>query len=273
MDKELKLNNKTYVTILGCGSSTGVPRIGDDWGSCNPGNIKNNRNRCSLLVERYMNGDVTRVVIDTGPDIRLQLNKTKSKLIDAVFYTHEHADHTHGIDDLRVYCIRKKEKINVFASKETSNYLQKKFGYCFKTPIGSNYPAILAMNIIEKHKKYKISGHGGDITIVPFELIHGDIKAFGFRINDFVYSPDVNSIPLESSSYIKGLKYWIVDALRWDKHPTHFSVDEAVTLIKKFKVNNSILTNMHIDLDYDVLANYLPSGVIPGHDGLTIDIS
>ena len=129
------------------------------------------------------------------------------------------------------------------------------------------------MNIIEKNLKYTIAGEGGDITIEPFELVHGNIKSFGFKINNFAYSPDVSFIPLESHKYIQGLSCWIVDALRWDKHPTHLSVNEALELIKKFKVKNGILTNMHIDLDYSTLSNYLPGNVVPGYDGLTYDIT
>ena len=273
MDKTLNLNNKTLVKIIGCGSTTGFPRIGNDWGDCDSKNKKNNRNRCSLLIERYSEDQVTRVVIDTGPDLRIQLNSVNAMMIDAVFYTHEHADHTHGIDDLRVFSIRKREKINIFASKSTSHYLEKKFGYCFKTPKESSYPAILSMNIIEKGLKYIVSGKGGDIIIEPFELVHGDIKSFGFKINDFAYSPDVSFIPLESHKYVQGLEYWVIDALRWDKHPTHFSVDEALELIAKFNVKNGILTNMHIDLDYNVLIDYLPKNVEPGYDGLCLDIT
>ncbi|MDB4831622.1 MBL fold metallo-hydrolase [Hyphomicrobiales bacterium] len=269
----MNYNNKTTIKILGCGSSTGVPRIGNDWGICDPKNKKNNRNRCSLLVEKYLEEKVTRVLVDTGPDLRIQLNNANAMMIDAVFYTHEHADHTHGIDDLRVFSIRKKSKINIFASKNTSYYLENKFGYCFETPKESNYPAILSMNIIEKNLKYTIAGEGGDITIEPFELVHGNIKSFGFKINNFAYSPDVSFIPLESHKYIQGLSCWIVDALRWDKHPTHLSVNEALELIKKFKVRNGILTNMHIDLDYSTLSNYLPGNVVPGYDGLTYDIT
>ena len=261
------------ITILGCGSSTGVPRVGNDWGACDPNLPENLRSRCSLKVERINNNNKkTTIIIDTGPDFRIQMNRESVKKIDAVFYTHEHADHTHGIDDLRMYALRDRKKINVYTSRSTSNNLIDKFGYCFTSKMNGSYPPILNLNIIEHGKTYSIKGEGGVIEITPINQIHGNIYSFGYKINDFIYSSDISDIPDETIEYITNSSIWIVDSLRWDKHPTHFHVEKALKLIKELNVKNGILTNLHIDLDYKVLKGYLPNNVVPAYDGLTLHI-
>ena len=168
------------ITILGCSSSTGVPRVGNDWGLCDPDVSENMRSRCSILIERVQEDKKTSIVIDTGPDFRMQMNRAKVKKIDAVFYTHEHADHTHGIDDLRMYALRDKKRIDVHASQNTSKNLMDKFGYCFSNNSNGAYPPILNLNIVEHGIKYTIDGDGGTIEITQFNKIHGNIFSFGF---------------------------------------------------------------------------------------------
>lgn len=258
------------ITILGCGSSTGVPRVGNDWGLCDPEVPENMRSRCSILLERVQKDKKTSIVIDTGPDFRMQMNRANVKKIDAVFYTHEHADHTHGIDDLRMYALRDKKRINVYTSQNTSKNLMDKFGYCFTNNSNGAYPPILNLNIVKHGIKYTIDGDGGTIDITPVNQIHGNILSFGFKINNVVYSSDISDIPAETSKYIEKSDLWIVDSLRWDNHPTHFHVDKALDLIQKLNIKEAILTNLHIDLDYKILKNYLPKNVLPAYDGLII---
>ena len=264
------MNDQIKITILGCGSSTGVPRVGNEWGSCNPKTPENRRTRCSLLIEKCNGDKKTTIVIDTGPDFRNQMNQANIKKIDAVFYTHEHADHTHGIDDLRMYALRDKSRINVYASTNTSQDLHNKFGYCFNTNMSSSYPPILNMNIINHAENYEINGEGGIIKITPFNQAHGNITSFGYKINNIAYSSDISDVPEESIQFIENSDKWIVDALRWIEHPTHFHVDKALSLIKYFNIRKAILTNMHIDLDYYKLCEYLPSNVIPAYDGMKV---
>tara|TARA_Y100000590_G_scaffold470715_1_gene668347 strand:- start:10282 stop:11094 length:813 start_codon:yes stop_codon:yes gene_type:complete len=265
-DKDIK------ITILGCGSSTGVPRVGNEWGDCDPSIPENKRNRCSLLIEKINNNKKTTIVIDTGPDFRHQMNSSNVKKIDAIFYTHEHADHTHGIDDVRMYALRDKTRIDIYASRNTSNNLKHKFGYCFSSKNDSSYPPILRLNEIREEKTYLISGEGGDIKITPILQNHGNINSFGYKVKNFVYSSDLNDIPQNSLKYIQDIELWIVDSLRWNWHPTHFNVDSAVEWTNKLNVKNSILTNLHIDLDYNKLSKYLPSHIKPAYDGLTFVI-
>ena len=262
--------NNTRITILGCGSSTGVPRVGNEWGACNPAIIENNRSRCSILIEKINVNDITSVIVDTGPDFRSQVNRANIKKIDAVFYTHEHADHTHGIDDLRMYALRDKKRVDVFASAATSENLKQKFGYCFETKSGSGYPPILNLNIIEYGKTYNIEGEGGNLGIMPINQVHGNINSFGYKVDNIVYSSDISEIPYESIQYIKNCKIWIVDALRWQPHPTHFHVDKVLELVTDLNVESAILTNMHIDLDYKQLCEYLPKNIVPAYDGMII---
>lgn len=259
-------------TILGCGSSTGVPRIGGEWGACDPGTPRNRRRRCSLLIERHANGGTTRVLIDTGADLREQLNDAAVTSIDGVFYTHDHADHTHGIDDLRVLALRRRRRVPVHADPRTAGELRSRFGYCFKTPPRSGYPPILDLHEIGPGAAVTIDGRGGSITALPFAQTHGDIPSLGFRVAGLGYSSDLNGLPGASIDALGGLDLWIVDALRWRPHPTHFSVADALEWIERLRPARAVLTNMHMDLDYRTLARLLPDGVVPAHDGMRLTL-
>ncbi len=260
------------LTILGCGSSAGVPRVGVGWGACDPSNPKNRRRRCSVLVERAaVHGPATTVLVDTSPDLRDQLLGTNVGRLDAVLYTHEHADHIHGIDDLRPLAIVMKRRIPVYADRFTGEVLQMRFGYCFETPAGSGYPPILAMHHLSHGVTTTISGPGGPVEALPFRMIHGDIEAFGFRFGKIAYAPDVSRMPDESFVHLEGLDVLILDALRYAPHPTHFSVAEALDLIEQVKPKRAILTNLHTDLDYETFRRELPPNVEPAYDGLQIE--
>ena len=260
------------LTILGCGSSAGVPRIGGHWGACDPLNPKNRRRRCSLLVERRGNGGTTRVLIDTSPDLREQLLDAGVGELDAVLYTHDHADHTNGIDELRQVALNMRRLVPVWADDRTAEILLTRFGYCFHSPPGSDYPPILKLNRLASGEPVVIKGAGGSIAALPFELQHGNVRALGFRINNAAYTPDLNDIPDESLGALSNLDLWIVDALRATPHPTHFSVDDALEWIGSLKPKRAVLTNMHIDLDYAALAKRLPRNVEPAFDGMTLNI-
>jgi phosphoribosyl 1,2-cyclic phosphate phosphodiesterase len=260
------------VTILGCGSSGGVPRPALGWGACNPNNPKNRRRRCSLLVERGASAR-TRVLVDTSPDLREQLIDAQVDWLDGVFYTHEHADHTHGIDDLRGLFIRARRRLDAYVDETTSRVLVDRFSYCFKQPPGSNYPAILNEHRISSGTPIEINGEGGAIRVLPFLQNHGDIPSLGYRFGPVAYSSDLVDLPAESVPLLGGLDLWIVDAL-WDRpHPSHFSVDDALRWIERIKPKRAILTNMHSDLDYDALKARLPAHIEPAYDGMSVTLA
>jgi phosphoribosyl 1,2-cyclic phosphate phosphodiesterase len=258
------------LTILGCGSSGGVPRVGNDWGQCDPANPKNHRRRCSVLVSQESPSGTTRVLIDTSPDMRDQMLSSGVTDIDAVLYTHEHADHTHGIDELRAFYLMKRQKVQVWADEPTGHMLTSRFAYCFYTAPGSDYPPILNLNRLVAGTAVAIDGKGGAITALPFKVHHGNIDALGFRIGATAYTPDLNGIPDESLSALAGLDLWIVDALRRTRHPSHLSLPETLDWIRRLAPKRAIITNMHVDLDYDVMRGELPDGVLPAHDGLEV---
>jgi phosphoribosyl 1,2-cyclic phosphate phosphodiesterase len=260
------------LTILGCGSSAGVPRPALGWGRCDPHNPKNRRRRCSLLAERKSGDGVTRVLIDTSPDLREQLIDAHVDHLDAVFLTHEHADQTHGIDDLRSVVLHQRRRIPTYFNLSTAKDIMARFSYCFITPEGSEYPPILTRHSIEAGESREILGKGGALTLTAFNLQHGNIPALGYRIGDAAYTPDVSDIPEESWPALEDLDLWIIDGLRYAPHPTHFSVDDALSWIERFKPRRAVLTNMHSDLDYEVLRQSLPKGVIPAHDGLRLTL-
>lgn len=258
-------------TLLGCGFSGGVPRPGMGWGKCNPANPKNRRRRCSLLVERRnAEGKVTRVLIDTSPDLREQLVDAGVDWVDGVLFTHEHADHTHGIDDLRGLFIHKRRRVEVYLDDATAAMMHSRFAYCFTTPPGSNYPPILNENRVTAGQPVTITGEGGPITAMPFEAPHGDITALGYRIEGLAYTPDVVDLPPASVDQLGGLDVWIIDALWYRQHPSHFSVDDALRWIDQLKPRRAILTNLHSDLDFDELGARLPPQVEAGYDGLVV---
>jgi phosphoribosyl 1,2-cyclic phosphate phosphodiesterase len=261
------------VTILGCGSSAGVPRVGVGWGACDPNNPRNRRRRCSILVERFGPGGVTRVLVDTGPDLRDQLLGCDVRHLDAVLITHDHADHTHGIDDLRPLVIAMRRRMPVYMDAVTSEVMMARFGYCFRQPPGSDYPPILDERRMEAGADVTVEGAGGPVTGRPFRMIHGGTEALGFRFGGLAYAPDVSRMPEESLAELQDLDVLVIDALRYTPHPSHFSVSEALALIEAVRPQRAILTNLHTDLDYETLRREVPAGVEPAFDGLQIELA
>ena len=261
-------------TILGCGSSMGVPRVALGWGHCDPNNPKNSRRRCSLLVERTQGpGEVTRVLVDCSPDLRTQLLDTEVDGLDGVLITHEHADHTHGIDDLRPLFIKKRKRVPVYMDHATAQVLRARFSYCFASPAGSGYPPIAAEHRLVPGETVTIEGSGGPITALPVLQEHGDIASLGFRFGNVAYSADIKGLPEASLAAMRGLEVWIVDALRLAPHPSHFNLDETLGWIARLKPQRAILTNLHSDLDYDALRERLPANVEPAYDGMRFSTS
>jgi phosphoribosyl 1,2-cyclic phosphate phosphodiesterase len=259
------------LTILGCGSSAGVPRPALGWGACDATNAKNRRRRCSLLAERTTDIGTTRVLIDTSPDLREQLIDADVDHLDAVFLTHEHADQTHGIDDLRSVVLHQRRRIPVYLNQSTSVDVVLRFSYCFASPPGSDYPPILDRCEIEAGESRTIEGKGGAVMLSAFLLQHGNIPALGYRIGEAAaYTPDVSDIRPESWPFLENLDLWIIDALRYAGHPSHFSVNDALSWIERFKPRRAVITNMHADLDYEVLRQSLPPNVVPAYDGMRL---
>ena len=259
------------VTILGCGSSGGVPRVAAGWGACDPENPRNRRRRCSILVERFGPDGTTSILVDTSPDLRDQLLSAAVTRLDAILFTHDHADHTHGIDDARPLVIAMRRRIPAYLDAATRDVLIKRFGYCFHSPPGSGYPPILEERRLVAGCEARIDGPGGPVAALPFRMVHGDADALGFRFGSLVYAPDVSRMPEESFRHLEGLDVLILDALRYTPHPTHFSLDEALALIDAVRPRRAILTNLHTDLDYDTLVARLPANVEPAYDGLQIE--
>lgn len=255
-------------TILGCGSSGGVPRLGGHWGACDPANPKNTRRRCSMLVEREGPEGVTRVLIDTSPDLRSQLLDADVGALDAVVWTHAHADHVHGLDDLRMIVFNMRKRLPVWADGATQDDLYSRFAYAFVQPEGSPYPPILDMHTIKGD--VTISGAGGDVVLSPFKVNHGAIDALGFRIGGLAYLPDVADIPEAAWPMLEGLDCWVLDALRRDPHPTHAHLALSLEWIARARPRRAVLTNMHIDLDYAEVEAETPEHVTPAYDGMVI---
>jgi phosphoribosyl 1,2-cyclic phosphate phosphodiesterase len=266
---------RTEIHILGCGSSGGVPRLGPNWGKCDPNEPRNRRSRCSLLVQQYNDaGDATRVLVDTSPDMREQLLSAKVSHLDAVLYTHDHADQAHGIDDLRQVCYLMRRRVPVYMDDSTTKTLKKRFDYCFTQAEGSGYPAILdAYEMPASGTRFDIEGAGGALSVLPLDVEHGpNFKALGFRFGDVAYMPDVSAIPEVAFAHLQGLKVWIIDALREEPHPTHSHLAQTLEWIQRLKPERAIITNMHLTLDYKSLKDSLPQGVVPAYDGMMIKL-
>ena len=247
--------------ILGCGSSMGVPRADGNFGNCDPKEKKNYRSRCSgILIDKNFN-----LLIDTSPDLRNQLIKNNITKIDTVLYTHHHADQTHGINDLRVFYIKQKKTINIYANPLTSKYLKKSFNYCFTQ--SSDYPKILKLNKINKKMKFN-----NRIDIKSINVQHGEIKSTAFIFNNkLAYAPDLNKIFDNDMKYFKNLNYFIIDCLRFKKHPSHFNLDDVLEINNFVKPKKMILTNLHSDLDFNELKKILPKNVFVAYDGMKIN--
>ena len=271
------------ITILGSGSSGGVPRFGGpdgagEWGACDPNEPKNRRTRCSILVQRahetqsYRHDAVTSVLVDTSPDMRAQLLAARCSRLDGVLFTHDHADQSHGIDDLRVFALQMRKRIPVYIDDETAGVLLDRFDYCFVQKPGSFYPAILdKIDMPSCGDKFAVTGPSGDIPVIPFLQEHGSVQSLGFRFGDIAYSSDVVGLPEKSFEILAGVKTWIVDALQYKPHGTHAHLDLALEWIARVKPQRAILTNLHVHMDYETLRRELPEGVEPAYDGLTVE--
>lgn len=263
--------DRLRLTILGCGASYGVPRIGNDWGACDPNEPKNRRRRCSLLVERFSEGGVTRILVDTGADCREQLTDARVDWVDGVLYTHPHADHTHGIDDLRWLALRNRRRIDVYMDQSTSDRIRTAFGYCFETPEGSSYPPIMIEHRITAGNRFEINGAGGPIPVLPVLQDHGPAISLGFRFGETVYSCDISGLPEHSEPFVKDADVWIIDALRYEPHVSHYGVYQALSKAEEMNVGKVILTHLHVDLDYNELTEKLPENAMAAYDGLVIE--
>ncbi len=258
-------------TMLGCGSSPGVPRPNGDWGACDPNEPRNRRRRSALLIQRISDTGTTTVVIDTGPDFREQMIDAKVTHIDGVVYTHAHADHIHGIDDLRTFVLANKAKAQIYADQRTLQHLTSAFGYIFERQKGSDYPPIVDIHLIETGKDFTITGKGGTITLTPFGLQHGPLRIKGFRIGGLAYCTDVSGFPEKTLPLVKGVEVLIIGALQYTQHPSHLSLNQALDWIERLEPQRAILTHMHIPMDYRTVHAETPSHVEPGYDGLVME--
>jgi len=262
-------------TILGSGSSSGVPRLGGpdgagDWGACDPKNAKSRRRRCSLLLRRGK----TQLLVDTSPDLREQLLAARVTHLDGVLMTHPHADQTNGIDDLRPLTFLMKKRVDMHADYATLDHLMRQFAYCFSTPEGSEYPPIITGHLIpEPFAPFAIAGQGGAIPVLAFWQVHGPVRSLGYRFGPLAYSSDVSALDEQAFAALEGIDIWIVDALRHTPHPTHANVATALSWIARVKPRRAILTNLHHDLDYEQLRAALPKGVEPAYDGMAIEVA
>jgi phosphoribosyl 1,2-cyclic phosphate phosphodiesterase len=258
-------------TILGCGSSGGVPRIGMQWGACDPENPRNRRLRCSGLFERIGRNGQTAVLVDTSPDFRQQILSIRLMALDGVLYTHDHADHTHGIDDLRMVAFQMKRRVDVYFDAATGRSLLDRFGYCFATPEGSPYRPILNAHEIDGAAPVRIQGGGGEIVATPIVQRHGAMTSLGWRVGGLAYSPDVSDLSADAIARLEGLDVWVVDALRYTPHESHFSVKQACAWAQQLGVRRTILTHMTSEIDYETARRELPAGVEPAYDGMVIE--
>lgn len=259
-------------TILGSGSSGGVPRIGPEganWGACDPENPRNRRTRCALLVQRIGRDGTTSVLIDAGADISQQLIRARVGILDALLLTHEHADHIHGLDDLRMVAFNRRQRIPVWMDQRTANDVLSRFAYAFVQAPGTNYPAIMDKHMIDG--PVVIDGPGGTIEFKGFYVTHGDIDALGFRIGPLAYLPDVSAMTDEAWQAVNGAECWILDALRWTTHPSHSNVEQSLAWIEQATIERAFLTDLHVDLDYDDLSARTPENVMPAYDGMVLE--
>jgi phosphoribosyl 1,2-cyclic phosphate phosphodiesterase len=259
------------VTVLGCGSSGGVPRATGDWGVCDPKEPKNRRTRCGLLLQQWRGEageaeEATTVLIDTPPELRQQLAAAYARRLDAVILSHNHADQTNGFDDVRAFFLKQRATIPVWMDEPTREGFMARFGYAFMS--GAGYPAIVRRaGDISPLVPLTIDGPGGVMEILPLDQDHGFSRSLGFRVGPVAYSNDLVSMPEASFAELGELALWIVDALRDKPHPTHAHVERTLEWIERLKPRHALLTNMHIDLDYAALKARLPVGVEPAYDG------
>jgi phosphoribosyl 1,2-cyclic phosphate phosphodiesterase len=260
-------------TVLGCGSSPGVPRPNGDWGACDPQEPRNRRKRASLLVQRIADdGGVTTAVIDTSPDFRQQMLDAKVTRLDGVVFTHAHADHVHGIDDLRTFVLAQGARIPVHADGRTLARLRSTFDYVFERLPGSDYPPIVDARSFETGDQIMVTGQGGPICFTPFPLEHADITIKGFRIGGLAYCTDVSRFPERSLPHVTGLDVLVIGALQYKPHPSHLSLAQALECIRRFQPKHAVLTHMHIPLDYRAVLAETPDNVEPAFDGMVLEL-
>lgn len=255
---------KRKLIILGCGSSVGVPRIDGFWGKCNKYEKKNIRSRCSAIVIKGSNS----VLIDTSPDIKSQMLRNKIKNISSVIFTHEHADQTNGLFELRPFFWNKKSRINIYGNVKTIKDLKLRQKYLFKGY--NNYPPILKSNIIKE--KFFLGKGSEKILFNTFGAKHGKTNSVVYIFEKAAYISDSNDLSIINSSNLKNLNYLVLDCLRLKSHPTHFNLDEAIFIHKKLKPKKTILTNLHYDMDYNILKKKLPHDMVPAYDGLSLNL-
>lgn len=248
--------------------------MGNQWGECDPQNPLNRRRRCALLIESFAaEGGTTSILIDTGADLREQLLAANVTNLDGVLITHAHADHIFGMDDLRQLAISLRSSITVHMDTSTASVVMQAFGYCFHQAPGSSYPPFCLQEVIDHDAATVIKGDGGAVTVLPLVAEHGDIHALGFRIADVIYLPDMKRINHEASlAALQGCRLLIVDALRYQAHPSHMNLEESLAFIESVGPERAILTNLASDMDYEQLLKQLPSHVIPAHDGMQLSV-
>jgi phosphoribosyl 1,2-cyclic phosphate phosphodiesterase len=251
------------ITVLGCGSAGGVPLIGNKWGTCDPANPRNRRTRPSVLVEE---GDTT-ILIDTSPDMRQQLLACNLQKLTAVLYTHAHADHCHGIDDLRAVNWLKGASLPIYADADALHEIKERFRYIFDKPVKAMCFTRPSLEPIVITGPFTI----GPLNITPFEQHHGDCHSTGFRLNDFAYSTDVNELDEPTLNALKGVKVWVVGCIREAPHPSHAELEQVLAWVERVKPERAFLTHMDQSMDYETLTSKLPPNVAPAHDGLVIE--
>jgi phosphoribosyl 1,2-cyclic phosphate phosphodiesterase len=268
------MSARLEVTILGCGSSGGVPRADGNWGVCNPHDPRNRRSRCSMMIRRPSAEGPERwttAVVDASPEFRQQTAEAGTKRLDALLMTHDHADQAHGIDDIRAFAMRQRARIPCHADAATEETLLRRFGYIFRGEKG--YPAISDVVRIPDHgAPWRVDGPSGPIPVVTFDQDHGEVRSVGYRFGPVAYSSDVLHLEPAALEALAGVDLWIVDALRYAPHPTHAHVERALGWIDHVKPRRAILTNLHIDLDFAELSSRLPHGVEPAVDGLRVEL-
>jgi len=264
------MTTKAKLTIMGCGNSSGVPAAGNRWGDCDPAEPKNSRMRCSAALQT----DSSNIIIDTGPDFRMQVNSLNIKRLDAVLYTHSHGDHVNGIDDLRVFRFKQGEKVPVYANKETFDDLGSRFDYIFAGGNHDLYPKIIDKHIIEAKDEHN-SMRVGDIDFIPFTQDHGTCTTLGFRFGDSAYSVDMVDIDDKAIATLKGVKNWVVDggAYHHEGHPVHATIGKIYELNNLIGAKNVYITSLSIQMDYTALCDELRDGYAPAYDGLAINVN
>ncbi|MEZ0288171.1 MAG: MBL fold metallo-hydrolase [Methylophilus sp.] len=249
------------LTILGAGSSAGTPALGCTCATCVSTDSRNKRTRCSSMLTL---DDGRVILIDTSPDLRQQALRENMHRVDAVLYTHTHADHLHGIDDLRAFCQINRCQIPLYSYPEAISHIQDKFGYTLRDPSHYWDLPVLAAHIVEA--PFEVAG----VQVIPIPVMHGKIRIYAYRISNLVYMTDVSAIPENSYQWLQDVDVLLIDCLRETPHPTHVSVTESLALINRIGAKRNVLIHMTHELEYHALQARLPANVVVGHDGLQL---